>query len=378
MTPSHGDLTDPQPAPLGQEQNLRIEAKAVDGLCLEEPTRPIPAKQLEPALRVVKLQPETDAHQTVEQNSTGLAKSGLVPLNITSIEGARPDDDIGNIPLCDVVELEQFVDRSREGSASVKRTYVPVALSMPVRTLCPLPRRSSWWMSRTPSRSKRLTIVPVPSVEPSSTTRISKDRGVLPRNSRSLASESAIRRDSLNAGMTIEIVGGGVSPAGAAAGVPESGRASSVRSSELEVDPVRPAGVISNGCAAETSTDLMPCRGSAVFECLHGQPPAAVDRRDRIPSARRRVVYGDAHGGRSAFSASRKSMYLNWVAPSNSKPLIGWASSGSGASPLCTTRSPSGQRGLIEMSSCCSRKQARLEVALEHCRVARTVESRHA
>ena len=74
--------------PRSQEENLRIEAKAVDGLFLEERPRPIPVEQLEPALRVVKLQPQTDAHQAIEQNATGLAKSGLVSLNITSIESA--------------------------------------------------------------------------------------------------------------------------------------------------------------------------------------------------------------------------------------------------------------------------------------------------
>ena len=114
MTPSHGDLTDAQPAPRSQEENLRIEAKAVDGLFLEERTRPIPVEQLEPALRVVKLQPQTDAHQAIEQNATGLAKSGLVSLNLTSIDRARPDDDISRIPLRDVVQLEKLVDRSRE------------------------------------------------------------------------------------------------------------------------------------------------------------------------------------------------------------------------------------------------------------------------
>ena len=66
VTPSNGHLTDAQPAPRGQEENLRIEAKAVDGLFLEDRTRPIPVEQLEPALRVVKLQPETDAHQAIE------------------------------------------------------------------------------------------------------------------------------------------------------------------------------------------------------------------------------------------------------------------------------------------------------------------------
>jgi hypothetical protein len=88
VTPSNGHLADAQPAPRSQEENLRIEAKAVDDLFLEERTRPIPVEQLEPALRVVKLQPQTDTHQAIEDNATGLAKSGLVSLNTTSIEGA--------------------------------------------------------------------------------------------------------------------------------------------------------------------------------------------------------------------------------------------------------------------------------------------------
>ena len=78
-------------------------------------------------------------------------------------------------------------------------------------------------------------------------------------------------------------------------------------------------------------------RKPALVKC---RAPAATDPKSRQPNDR--VVYQDTHRASSAFSVSRKSMYLNWVAPSNSKPLIGWVSSGSGASPFCTTRSPSG------------------------------------
>src|SRR6185503_19593371 len=118
-------------------------------------------------------------------------------------------------------------------------------------------------------------------------------RDVVSRNRRSLPSESAMRRDSLKAGMTIEILGEGVSPARAAAvstgiarsaaacgnfaavAVPESGHASA-RNSEREAERPRAAGVISNGCTAETSIDFkLASATKMVSECLHEEAPRA-------------------------------------------------------------------------------------------------------
>ena len=98
--------------------------------------------------------------------------------------------------------------------------------------------------------------------------------------------------------------------------------------------PVREAQQANVSTANDTSRRQEACFGQGA------------ERRPRLTLKSRqqndRVVYQDTPRGSSAFSVSRKSMYLNWVAPSNSKPLIGWVSSGSGASPFCTTRSPSG------------------------------------
>ncbi len=111
VTPSNGHFTNTQAASRGEEENLRIEAKAVDGLFLEDRTRPSPMKQLEPTLRIVKLQPHTDAHHAVEHDSTDLAKPGLMPFDRASIDGARPNHDISPIPLRNVVQLLKLVDR---------------------------------------------------------------------------------------------------------------------------------------------------------------------------------------------------------------------------------------------------------------------------
>src|SRR6202043_1208043 len=94
VRPADRHLDPPQPVPLGEEENLRIEAEAFDPLLFKHNTRGRPHKRFESALRVVIPQPGKKPHEPVEDDSRKLARTGLAHENLGTVGRAGADRNV--------------------------------------------------------------------------------------------------------------------------------------------------------------------------------------------------------------------------------------------------------------------------------------------
>src|SRR5882672_3808404 len=67
-------------------------------------------KQFEAALGIVQTQAEKCPNHDIENNSAKLAESGLMPVNVAAIDGARTNDDIGALFERDIEKSVHFLD----------------------------------------------------------------------------------------------------------------------------------------------------------------------------------------------------------------------------------------------------------------------------
>ena len=100
MGPFHRDLDGAQLELVGQKQQLRIEAPALDVLPRKNRVCRRPGKCLEAALRVAIAQSQDDPQTEVEQPSVQLAIPGLAFGLQFCLQPARADGDVGALLRC--------------------------------------------------------------------------------------------------------------------------------------------------------------------------------------------------------------------------------------------------------------------------------------
>ncbi|MGH9580934.1 MAG: hypothetical protein ACRD2R_08070, partial [Terriglobales bacterium] len=94
MGPADGDFDGREAMAPGQEEQLGIEAEALDALLLEDNSASLPAEGLEAALGIHEGQAEREAHQPVENDAGKFAEGGLVDRDEAAVEGARADGNV--------------------------------------------------------------------------------------------------------------------------------------------------------------------------------------------------------------------------------------------------------------------------------------------
>ena len=92
--PAHRNFRSAQAVALGEEQNFGVEAKAFDALLLENPPRTLADENLEPALRVMKLQTGESAHKTIKDHPGEFAHARLAAEDERAVERARTDGGV--------------------------------------------------------------------------------------------------------------------------------------------------------------------------------------------------------------------------------------------------------------------------------------------
>src|SRR5216684_5643271 len=94
MRPAHWNFNGLEPVMPRQIQQFRIKAEALDALLLENNAATLAAECFEAALRVHERQPQNDAHDAIENNSSKFAEWRFVHFDQFSIHRARSDGDI--------------------------------------------------------------------------------------------------------------------------------------------------------------------------------------------------------------------------------------------------------------------------------------------
>ncbi len=93
-----------------QIQQFRIKAETLDALLLENNAATLAAECFEAALRIHERQPQNDAHDAIENNSSKFAERRFVHFDQFSIHRARSD---GHVILIQRGEkFVRFLDRS--------------------------------------------------------------------------------------------------------------------------------------------------------------------------------------------------------------------------------------------------------------------------
>src|SRR5712675_2959056 len=113
MRPAHWNFSGLKSVMAREIQQFRIKAETLDALLLENNAATLAAKRLEAALRIHERQPQNDAHDAIENNSSKFAERRFVHFDQFAIHRARSD---GHIVL--IERGEKFV-RFLDGSGKI-------------------------------------------------------------------------------------------------------------------------------------------------------------------------------------------------------------------------------------------------------------------
>src|SRR6266849_2390862 len=91
MAPAHGDFDGAQAMMPRKIKQFRVEPEALDGLLLENNLATFAVEGFEAALRVHKRQPQDEANELVENDSSEFTERRLVHGDEAAIHGARAD-----------------------------------------------------------------------------------------------------------------------------------------------------------------------------------------------------------------------------------------------------------------------------------------------
>src|SRR5258708_27787018 len=94
MRPAHWNFNGLEPVMPRQIQQFRIKAETLDALLLENNATTLAAECFEAALRVHERQPQNDAHDAIENNSSKFTERRFVHFDQFSIHRSRPESHV--------------------------------------------------------------------------------------------------------------------------------------------------------------------------------------------------------------------------------------------------------------------------------------------